>query len=387
MEVQCITSKKKWLKIEKREDAWLVGNSHTQVQKIYIKWATLSSIFEMIWVDSSGQCHYFNRDWTKKPIHKTKDDDQCVYDINNAAKILVDAVDVECTILEERFKFEGNYGKFGTCSFYAQDQHVISPDGRMRLPYAKIESIWLERAQPSTVIKTFDVTFIVDRKPITLGMVSKVLYRHKFVHQAPSKAIVRHNTRPSRSTKPQNIDMTKIFSEFHVYVTEDDDLNWNVLLKMKQQQGYTWDRVYQEYVGQDELSEDDRDSDGWESEDTEDDGETEEEEIISEDDEEEDYPSGDSSGDISDDDDLLDDEENFTSGASSGDINDDSDLSDDEVEVVGRKRLKHLQSPPAAKRPRVNATIGESFALTGPEPSFDTATDEEYSEDEACSVV
>lgn len=363
MEVQCITSKKKWLKIEKHDDAWSFGNVRVQVKKIYLKKATLSSILELICVDASGTCHYFNRDWTKKPMLKTIDDEQRVADMNNAVTALVG--DIDCTVLDDRFKFEGNYGKSGTCSFYAQDKHVLSPDGRMVLPYSKIETIWLERAQPSTVIKTFDVTFIVDRKPITLGMVSKVLYRHKFVHQAPKKPAVRHNTRPSRSVQPKNVDTTKIFTEFRVYVTEDDDLNWNILLKMKNQEGYTWDHVYQDYVGEDELSADDQDGDGWESLDTEDDGETEEdsqsdysgeteeEEILSEDDEEQDYPSGDSS--------------------------DDSEYSDDDV--VGKKRLKRMQSPPPMKRQRFLTTVD----------GIDTDTDEEEpcegDETTLCSVA
>lgn len=382
MDVQCTTSNKKWLKIEKHEDAWMIGNSRTPVKKIYLKKATLASILEFICVDTSGKCHYFNRDWTKKPIVKTKDDDKCVSDVNDAASKLMDGMD--CVILDDRFKFEGNHGKLGTCSFYAQDSHVISPDGRMVLPYADIDTIWLERAQLSTVVKTFDVTFIVNHKRITVGMVSKQLYRHKFVHGVAKKEVVRHNTRPSRSMQPKGIDTTKIFSEFRIYVTEDDDLNWNVLLKAKCRDGYTWEDVYNEHVGNDveELSEEDCDTDGWKTDDTEDDGETEEEEHLSEDDPEEDYPSGGTETESEESDDVA-------------NVFSDDDDTDDEVNV-GRKRLKSMKSPRAAKRSRLSVSFSDvqddseatwSECVEDPHDRSDTDIEDESSDDEYTPVA
>lgn len=392
MDLLCTSLKKKWLKVDERSGEVFIGDVQFDTKKAYLKEATLTSPLELVLVGNDNTCHYFTRDWTTKPMEKIRhqEDEDKVEAMNTCILTILLSLDAPFKVLSGKYRFEGNLGKSGTCEFYVQDEHVICPGGRLLLPFTKIDSIWLERAQPSMVIKSFDVTLIVNNKPMTIGMVSKGLYRHKFIHnesKTEEAQRVRHNHRPRRNTTTTVGDTTKIFTEFPIYITEDDDIQWSALLKEKKDRGLSWAELHREYVGVDDVDQTcvSPASDKWEDGDTSDDGETESDDESSD----EDYTSAAELDDLLNDDLLTDDEEkeqDYGDEESEDETDSDDQYSDDnaDYDAYEKRTLKTKPKPPAKKRKlvqpeRLPTTEGYDGATDGATETTDAAelSDEE----------
>ena len=264
MKVTHVSNKNKSVKIKRENEKFYYDDTVVDnIKEIYFI-PCAGNIGDAHLIVHADETHFFSKCWLQ-------DGDKKLEDHEKVEKLNASFEGLYTKSMDSARVMEGIVQKsYDISSIYVTENCIIAPKVKLILPSNTVEAVFFERIGSGA--KTFDTTFIVDAKPFTISAIQR----------------------------KENLNyIAKIFASKGAFETGPDPLNWPTLLRIKKNNEIdSWRELHDEFMQNDEDS-DEEGSDWLE------DGDDSEEDIDYE------YTDGES-----------DEESDFGSNASSSDSDD-----------------------------------------------------------------